>query len=193
MQRIARLCHSLSRLSVQPSLTMQMVKPFYIQSSRTLSILPQVIDLSPSSSNLQQKRFLEGQKKNKLPRHMWSGGDNGGVDYGMEVIDSHMKGVHYKTRKNKNPLGERVPFAKAVVIRPVVKKPKKPNSANRKCVLVRLASGRELTSYVPGEGHNLQEHNVVLIRPGNLQDVPGVKTKCVRGKYDLPHVVKKTS
>lgn len=194
MQRMMSLCHSLSRLSVQPPSKLQMVKPFYIQSARSLSILPQVIDLSPPpSSNIQQKRFIEGKKKNKLPRHMWGGGDNGGVDYGMEVVDRHMKGVHYKTRKNKNPLGERVPFAKAVVIRPVVKKPKKPNSANRKCVLVRLSTGRELTSYVPGEGHNLQEHNVVLIRPGNLQDVPGVKTKCVRGKYDLPHVVKKTS
>lgn len=172
---------------------MQMVKPFFIQPTRALSILPQVINLSPSSSIIQQKRFMEGKKRNKLPRHMWDGGDNGGMDYGMEVVDRHRKGVHCKTRKNKNPLGKRVPFAKAVVIRPVVKKPKKPNSANRKCVLVRLSSGRELTSYVPGEGHNLQEHNVVLIRPGNLQDVPGVKTKCVRGKYDLPHVVKKTN
>ena len=58
-------------------------------------------------------------------------------------------------------------------------------------MLVRLSNGRELTSYVPGEGHNLQEHNVVLIRVGRLQDVPGVKTKCIRGKLDLAHVVKK--
>ena len=55
-----------------------------------------------------------------------------------------------------NPLGPNVPFAKAVVLRPVVKKPKKPNSANRKCVVVRLSNGKELTAYVPGIGHNLQ-------------------------------------
>ena len=55
-----------------------------------------------------------------------------------------------------NPLGHNVPFAKAVVLRPVVKKPKKPNSANRKCVVVRLSNGKELTAYVPGIGHNLQ-------------------------------------
>ena len=125
----------------------------------------------------------------------------------------HRKGPHKKFRPNKNPLGFDTPFAKGVVIRSVIKKPKKPNSANRKvstivcmafhgrniplppsyfqCVLVRLSNGRELTSYVPGEGHNLQEHNVVLIRVGRLQDVPGVKTKCVRGKLDLAHVVKK--
>ena len=95
------------------------------------------------------------------------------------------------------------------MLRPVVKKPKKPNSANRKCVVVRLSNGKELTAYVPGIGHNLQvfymegiskisdnyffqEHNVVLIRSGRLQDVPNVSTKCVRGKYDLPHVVKKS-
>ena len=80
------------------------------------------------------------------------------------------------------------------------------------CVLVRLSSGREITSFVPKEGHNLQvisiihsageidihdnddrvqEHNVVLVRPGRLKDCPGVKTRCVRGKYDLPHVIKK--
>ena len=60
-------------------------------------------------------------------------------------------------------------------------------------MLVRLSNGKELTSYVPGEGHILQEHNVVLIRVGRLQDVPGVKTKCIRGKFDLAHVVKKGS
>ncbi len=95
-----------------------------------------------------------------------------------------------KSKIWKNPLGPDVPFAKGVVLKTLIKKPKKPNSANRKCVLVRLSSGREVTAHVPGEGHNLQEHNVVLVRPGRTKDVPGLKLKCVRGKYDLPHVVK---
>lgn len=130
-------------------------------------------------------------RHSKLHKSLYGGGDNGGIDYGAPIMAQFLNGPHKKVRPNKNPLGEDVPFAKGIVIRPVIKKPKKPNSANRKCVLVRLSSGKEVTSYVPGIGHNLQEHNVVLIRPGNLQDVPGVKTKCVRGKYDLPHVVKK--
>eukprot|EP00092_Neocalanus_flemingeri_P017669 GFUD01019112.1.p1 GENE.GFUD01019112.1~~GFUD01019112.1.p1 ORF type:complete len:186 (-),score=45.81 GFUD01019112.1:112-669(-) len=134
---------------------------------------------------------LEQKKAKKLPAHMYGGGENGGVDYGWEVMDQHRKGPHKKTRPNRNPLGFGIPFAKGIVIKPVIKKPKKPNSANRKCVLVKLSTGKELTAYVPGEGHNLQEHNVVLVRPGNLQDVPGVKTKCIRGRYDLPHVIKK--
>jgi len=79
---------------------------------------------------------------------------------------------------------------KGVILKTLIKKPKKPNSANRKCVLVRLTNGKEMVAYVPGIGHNLQEHNVVLVRVGRLQDVPGVKLKCIRGKYDLPHVIK---
>ncbi|KAK6645328.1 hypothetical protein RUM43_001604 [Polyplax serrata] len=93
--------------------------------------------------------------------------------------------------KKKSPLDGK-PFAKGIILRTLIKKPRKPNSANRKCVLVRLSTGKELTAYVPGEGHNLQEHQVVLCRVGRLKDVPGVKIKCVRGKFDLPHVIKES-
>lgn len=79
---------------------------------------------------------------------------------------------------------------KGVVLKTLIKKPKKPNSANRKCVLVRLTNGKEMVAYVPGIGHNLQEHNIVLTRVGRLQDCPGVKLKCIRGKHDLGHVIK---
>ncbi|PIM96081.1 30S ribosomal protein S12 [Candidatus Hodgkinia cicadicola] len=103
----------------------------------------------------------------------------------------HRKGPHIKKRPNRNPLDGNC-FAKGVVLKTLIKKPKKPNSANRKCVLLRLSNGKEMVAYVPGIGHNLQEHNIVLVRVGRLQDVPGVKLKCVRGKYDLPHVVKRT-
>lgn len=97
---------------------------------------------------------------------------------------------HVKDKTKKVILGGK-PFAKGVVLKTLVKKPRKPNSANRKCVLVRLSTGKEMVAYVPGEGHNLQEHNVVLCRVGRLRDTPGVKIKCVRGVYDLPHVVKR--
>ncbi|XP_045474898.1 40S ribosomal protein S12, mitochondrial-like [Harmonia axyridis] len=62
-------------------------------------------------------------------------------------------------------------------------------AANRKCVLVRLSNGKEMVAYIPGIGHNLQEHNIVLVRVGRVQDCPGVKLKCVRGKFDLGHVI----
>ena len=82
------------------------------------------------------------------------------------------------------------PFLRGVVLKTLIKKPKKPNSANRKCVRVRLSTGKEVTAYIPGEGHNLQEHSIVLVRGGNVKDLPGVKLKCVRGKYDLAQVKK---
>ncbi|XP_034233029.1 40S ribosomal protein S12, mitochondrial [Thrips palmi] len=107
------------------------------------------------------------------------------------LAQMHRNGPVIKVRPCRNPL-QGQPFAKAIVIRPVIRKPKKPNSANRKCVVVKLSNGRECTAYVPGEGHNLQEHNVVLVRQGRLQDCPGVKVKCVRGKFDLPHVIKRS-
>ncbi|XP_019868994.1 40S ribosomal protein S12, mitochondrial [Aethina tumida] len=100
----------------------------------------------------------------------------------------HRKGPHQKIRKPRQPLDGN-PFMKGVVIKTLIKKPKKPNSANRKCVLVRLSNGKEMVAYIPGIGHNLQEHNIVLCRVGRVQDCPGVKLKCVRGKFDLGHVI----
>jgi small subunit ribosomal protein S12 len=101
----------------------------------------------------------------------------------------HRMGPHKKKRPPRKPLDGN-PQMKGVVIKTLVRKPKKPNSANRKCVLVKLTNGKERVAYVPGIGHNLQEHNIVLVRVGRLRDTPGVKIKCVRGKYDLPHVQK---
>ena len=83
------------------------------------------------------------------------------------------------------------PQLKGVVLRTFIRKPKKPNSANRKCCRVRLSTGREAVCFIPGEGHSLQEHHVVLVQGGRTQDLPGVKLKVVRGKYDCGHVQKK--
>ena len=104
----------------------------------------------------------------------------------------HLKGIPKKVRPNKNPLIDRA-VSKGVVVRTVIRKPRKPNSANRKCVLVKLSNGREETAFVPGEGHNLQEHSQVLVRYYRLRDVPGVRLFCIRGALDLPHVVKKAN
>ncbi|XP_044254815.1 40S ribosomal protein S12, mitochondrial [Tribolium madens] len=108
----------------------------------------------------------------------------------VSLYRMHRTGPHIKKRKPRQPLDGN-PFMKGVVLKTLIKKPKKPNSANRKCVLVRLSNGKEMVAYIPGIGHNLQEHNIVLCRVGRVQDCPGVKIKCVRGKYDLGHVIKK--
>ncbi|XP_033220537.1 40S ribosomal protein S12, mitochondrial isoform X2 [Belonocnema kinseyi] len=109
----------------------------------------------------------------------------------VSLYQMHRRGPLIKKRKRARPLDGN-PFLKGVVLKTLIKKPRKPNSANRKCVLVRLSNGKEMTAYIPGIGHNLQEHNIVLCRVGRTKDLPGVKIKCVRGKYDLPHPVKRT-
>ncbi|XP_036603648.1 28S ribosomal protein S12, mitochondrial isoform X2 [Trichosurus vulpecula] len=83
------------------------------------------------------------------------------------------------------------PQLKAVVLKTMIRKPKKPNSANRKCCRVRLSTGREAICFIPGEGHSLQEHHVVMVHGGRTQDLPGIKLKVLRGKYDCGHVQKK--
>lgn len=76
------------------------------------------------------------------------------------------------------------PFKRGVCIRVYTMTPKKPNSALRKVAKVRLSNGREVTAYIPGVGHNLQEHSIVLIRGGRVKDLPGVRYHVVRGVYD---------
>lgn len=85
------------------------------------------------------------------------------------------------------------PFKKGVCLQVKTQTPKKPNSALRKVARVRLSNGRELTAYIPGEGHSLQEHSVVLVRGGRVKDLPGIKFTIVRGKYDLMGVEKRST
>lgn len=80
------------------------------------------------------------------------------------------------------------PFKRGVVLQVKTMAPKKPNSALRKVARVRLSSGEEVTAYIPGEGHNLAEHGVVLVRGGRVKDLPGIKYTIVRGHYDLSGV-----
>jgi len=76
------------------------------------------------------------------------------------------------------------PFKRGVCLKVFTVTPKKPNSAMRKVVRVRLSSGQEVTAYIPGEGHNLQEHSIILIRGGRVKDLPGVRYHVVRGILD---------
>ena len=82
------------------------------------------------------------------------------------------------------------PFKRGVCTRVTTKTPRKPNSAIRKIARVRLSNGQEITAYIPGEGHNLQEHSVVLVRGGRVKDI-GVQYTVVRGKYDATGVEKR--
>ncbi|KAI0917337.1 hypothetical protein AcW1_007448 [Taiwanofungus camphoratus] len=94
-----------------------------------------------------------------------------------------------KNKRRTSPLLEGNTQKKGVISQVFIMKPKKPNSAKRKVARVKLTSGKTLHAYIPGEGSNLQEHGVVLVRGGRAQDLPGVRYKLVRGAFDFGGVV----
>ena len=94
------------------------------------------------------------------------------------------KGRSSKVGKSKTPALKGSPQRRGVCTRVFTTTPKKPNSALRKVARVRLSSGIEVTAYIPGEGHNLQEHSIVLVRGGRVRDLPGVRYRIVRGALD---------
>ncbi len=94
-------------------------------------------------------------------------------------------------RKTKSPALKGCPQRRGVCVRVMTVTPKKPNSALRKVARVRLTTGIEVTAYIPGEGHNLQEHNTVLIRGGRVKDLPGVRYHIIRGTLDALGVEKR--
>lgn len=94
---------------------------------------------------------------------------------------------HFNSLKNR-PVKSPSPFKRGVCLKVFTTTPKKPNSALRKVARVRLTNGMEVTAYIPGEGHNLQEHSVVMIRGGRVKDLPGVRYHVVRGVLDTAGV-----
>lgn len=90
--------------------------------------------------------------------------------------------------RKRTELATGAPFKRGVCVKVTTMTPKKPNSALRKIARVRLSNGMEVTAYIPGEGHNLQEHSIVMIRGGRVKDLPGVRYHIVRGRYDAAGV-----
>ena len=111
---------------------------------------------------------------------------------GRKRIFSKTKGpaldFYFNYLKNR-PVSSPSPFKRGVCLKVFTTTPKKPNSALRKVARVRLTNGMEVTAYIPGEGHNLQEHSVVMIRGGRVKDLPGVRYHIVRGVLDTGGVV----
>ncbi|MBI4950262.1 MAG: 30S ribosomal protein S12, partial [Deltaproteobacteria bacterium] len=103
----------------------------------------------------------------------------------MPTINQLVRKGRQKTKyKTASPALDKCPQKRGVCVRVYTTTPKKPNSALRKVARVRLTNGMEVTSYIPGVGHNLQEHSVVLIRGGRVKDLPGVRYHIIRGTLD---------
>ncbi len=123
--------------------------------------------MSPTIAQLVKKGRKKIKKKSKAPA--------------LQMVLNILK-------RKKKELPKGCPFKRGVCIKVTTMTPKKPNSALRKIARVRLSSGEEVTAYIPGIGHNLQEHSVVLIRGGRVKDLPGVRYHIVRGVYDAAGV-----
>ncbi|MCI0453381.1 MAG: 30S ribosomal protein S12 [Candidatus Dadabacteria bacterium] len=107
----------------------------------------------------------------------------------MPTIGQLVKeGREQLTKKSKAPALQSCPQKRGVCVRVYTTTPKKPNSALRKVARVRLTNGIEITGYIPGEGHSLQEHSVVLVRGGRVKDLPGVRYHIIRGSLDATGV-----
>lgn len=110
----------------------------------------------------------------------------------MPTINQLVRKGRSKIRyKSKSPALENSPFRRGVCIQVMTRTPKKPNSAMRKVAKVRLTNGYEVIAYIPDEGHNLQEHSIVLVRGGRVKDLPGVRYHIVRGTLDAAGVEKR--
>lgn len=113
----------------------------------------------------------------------------GGLIYAMPTINQLVrKGRRKLQAKSLSPALEGAPFRRGVCLQVMTRTPKKPNSAMRKVAKVRLTNGYEVIAYIPDEGHNLQEHSIVLVRGGRVKDLPGVRYHIVRGVYDTQGV-----
>ncbi len=107
----------------------------------------------------------------------------------MPTINQLIRAGREKSRyRTKSPALSASPQRRGVCVRVSTMTPKKPNSALRKIARVKLTTGKEITAYIPGEGHNLQEHSVVLVRGGRVKDLPGVRYHIVRGTLDCSGV-----
>jgi small subunit ribosomal protein S12 len=110
-------------------------------------------------------------------------------EVGMPTVNQLIRKPRgFKPKRNKVPALQQCPQKRAVCTRVYTTTPKKPNSALRKVAKVRLTNGFEALTYIPGEGHNLQEHSVVLIRGGRVKDLPGVRYHIIRGVLDTQGV-----
>jgi small subunit ribosomal protein S12 len=124
----------------------------------------------PTISQLVRKERKVQKKKSKFP-----------------ALQTTLDSLHRK----RTELRRGAPFKRGVCLKVTTTTPKKPNSALRKIARVRLSNGMEVTAYIPGEGHNLQEHSIVLVKGGRTKDLPGVRYKVIRGVYDTQGVAKR--
>ena len=139
------------------------------------------------------KYLLQAKKRSLIIRAPFlKKSGNGKTEAAMPTINQLVRHGRNKIRyKSKSPALENSPFRRGVCLQVMTRTPKKPNSAMRKVAKIRLTNGYEIIAYIPDEGHNLQEHSIVLVRGGRVKDLPGVRYHIVRGSLDAAGVEKR--
>lgn len=144
------------------------------------------------SKKLEGKVVATSNPLRYIPRSVCPVGNLAQFKSEMPTINQLVrKGRSKLKHKSKSPALENSPFRRGVCIQVMTRTPKKPNSAMRKVAKVRLTNGYEVIAYIPDEGHNLQEHSIVLVRGGRVKDLPGVRYHIVRGTLDAAGVEKR--
>ena len=148
---------------------------------------------APTDSELRGSRLTDtpdpgGRATSPVPSQPEESPEREEIDAVPTIQQLVRKGRQDKVSKNKTPALKGSPQRRGVCTRVYTTTPKKPNSALRKVARVRLSSGVEVTAYIPGVGHNLQEHSIVLVRGGRVKDLPGVRYKIIRGSLDTQGV-----
>ncbi|KAK4684515.1 small subunit ribosomal protein S12, partial [Tremellales sp. Uapishka_1] len=179
---VASLASSFSRMAIHPLRPVPLQTPSMASSSRTRISLFTPLSRSFSSTPASLATMNQGAPMSLVP---------------PERLRLHpitvARGCRKSTRsQSKSPLLQNCFQKKAVCSKIYTTKPRKPNSAVRKVCRVKLSTGKSTIAYIPGEGHNLQEHSVVLVRGGRTKDLPGVRYKLVRGALDFGGVASRT-
>lgn len=173
-----------------PTATSQLLRPSFVKPTPTTPIR------SFSSTPSQQATLNQVLKVRCLPSSSFSAHH---VPCSSHLSKTNIRNQGCRTkRRARHAISPALaeghdPQRKGVCVKVGITKPKKPNSGERKTARVRLTTGKTITAYIPGEGHNIQQHSVVLVRGGRAQDCPGVRYKLVRGALDLGGVTNRTN
>ncbi|KAF5014974.1 hypothetical protein F66182_13854 [Fusarium sp. NRRL 66182] len=165
-----------SRMIVIPKSTIRVRQPVRVRQFATITTSPFRPSTSPILSKLASNTFA------KQSTRQFSSTPSTLATYNQVRRGCRKE---QRARRGRSPALANRPEMKGVCLKTGITKPKKPNSGERKTARIRLSSGRVVTAYIPGEGHNVQQHSVVMVRGGRAQDCPGVKYHLVRGALDL--------
>ena len=164
----------------------------YFRYSKVMEQLPEYAQVLKEYNELKKRCDTEIARNEEELTRAYVAYLDGQNEFPEPILRKRQKELQELVDKSKSPALDSCPQRRGVCVRVYTTTPKKPNSAMRKVARVRLTNQKEVNSYIPGEGHNLQEHSIVLVRGGRVKDLPGVRYHIVRGTLDTAGVANRT-